>query len=284
MAESLKRIRTRIRSVESVGKLTRAMEMISVSKLRSLQKELYTSQEYFLRAEKLLDNLLASFHEVSHPLLAARGSRQKILVCPVTSDTGLCGSYNNMIIHTAEEFIRQNSSKDMSLAPVGRKGFNHFKKAAIPIVDSYSELYGRYSRAASDKITKDLIGMFLSGKADEVYVVYAKHGSDSRYRPVVEKLLNVESHGGTRVDYLLEPDIQGILDALIPLYISSKVKNILLNAFTAEHSTRVMAMNEATKNAEELLEDLVLLRNKMRQASITTEIIEVISSVEALKG
>ncbi len=284
MAESLKRVKTRIRSVESVGKLTRAMEMISVSKLRLLRKDLYSSKEYILRAEMMVNNLAASFHDIHHELLEPRPKKRRMLLCPITSDTGLCGNYNNAVIHHAEEFIRKNRDKEISLITIGRKGFSHFRKSQLPVIDSYTELYGRYSSAAGDRITKSLVEAFTSGKADEVYVAYTIFGSSSHHAQVVEKVLNVEPRGGMRVEYLVEPDINSILNELMPLYISQKVKNILLNAFTAEHSTRVTAMSEATKNAGELLEDLVLLKNKMRQARITTEIIEVISSVEALKG
>jgi F-type H+-transporting ATPase subunit gamma len=260
------------------------MEMVSVSKLKALQKQFSNSNEYFTRLQALLNNFLASFKTAVHPLLEKRPNKKKILLCLVTSDTGLCGSYNSNIIHAAEEFIRKNSTYSIEVVSIGRKGLNHFKKTGLNILYSYTELYGHYSNEFAAKVAKNLIDVFLSGRADEVYVAYANFESASRIRPSVEKLLNVEASNGRQAEYLIEPDVDGVLEELLPLYISSKIGNILLSAFTAEHSTRVIAMQEATDNAKDLREDLIILRNKMRQADITGELIEVISSVEALKG
>jgi F-type H+-transporting ATPase subunit gamma len=232
----------------------------------------------------MLRNLLSSFPGVNHRLLQQRVDKKDILLCLVTSDTGLCGSYNSAVIHMAEEFIRNHGAHTIRLLAIGRKGLNHFKKSGLVIADSYTEIYGRYASAFVDKITQRLIDIFLSGQADEVYMAYTNFVSAARHKPVIEKLLNVEADKGRELEYLIEPDAEGILDKLLPVYVSTKMRTIILSAFTAENSTRVMAMHEATDNAKGLLEDLVLLRNKMRQADITREIIEVISSVDALRG
>lgn len=284
MALSLRQLKSRISSIENIRKLTKAMEMVSVAKLKPLQRDLFSSREYSLLVNNATNNLLASFNNLNHRLLERRLDKKKILLCLITSDTGLCGSYNSNIIHIAEEFIRKNSAYEIGLLPIGRKGLNYFKKKGFFIEDSYTELYGHYSDALSDKVAKNLSDIFLSHKADEVYIAYANYISASKNYPVVEKIFNIEANDGRQSEYLVESDIDGILEYLIPLYILTKLRAILLSAFTAENSTRVIAMHEATKNAKELLDDLVVLRNKVRQANITTEITEVISSADALKG
>jgi len=284
MALSLRQIRGRIRSVENIGKITRAMEMVSSAKVNALQKRFSAQRDYFQRIEKILNNVASSFEEATHKLFLPGKNKQKILLCVVTSDTGLCGSYNSSVINTAERFISENAKRDISLVAIGKKGFNHFKKSGLSMAGAYTDLYSRYSPEACDKITNDLIKMFLSGEAGEVWVIYTYFESLARHKPAIEKILNIEKGKGITTEYLTEPDAEAILDSLIPLYVINKIRTILLSAFTTEQATRVMAMHEATVNARELLDSLTTTRNKMRQAQITGEIIEIISSAGALKG
>lgn len=284
MLQSLRTVKSRIRSVQSIKKMTQAMEMVSSAKLRSLEKELFALRRYYQQIERLLNNLLASATEARNPLLQPRPNKQNILLCLITSDTGLCGNYNSAIIHKAEEFIRSNSNRNISLLSVGKKGLNRFKKNGIAIAGAYTDLYGHYSGETADKIAKDIMVLFVSGKIDEAYVCYTNFVSVSRNKPVVEKFLNLERGNGEEIEYLTEPDMGQIIDEIIPLYLTSKIRNFLLGSFTAEQSIRVMAMHEATDNAGELLDGLVLQRNKMRQALITGELIEVVSAADAMKG
>ncbi|MDD5044579.1 MAG: ATP synthase F1 subunit gamma [Candidatus Omnitrophica bacterium] len=284
MAQSLKTVKSRIRSIENIRKITRAMEMVSSSKLKALQKEYSAFAQYYSRMEKMLNDLLASFPSSQNILLKPRLNKQKIILCVVTSDTGLCGSYNNNVIRIAEEFIEKNKDYALSLVAIGKKGLNHFKKSKLVIADTYTELYGHYSYEVAQKLVKFLLHAFLSGAADEVYAAYTNFISASRVKPVIGKVLNVERGDGEAQEYLSEPDIDTILKELVPAYVAMKMKNIILSSFTAENATRVMAMHEATDNAVELLDDLVLVRNKIRQADITRELIEVVSSADAMKG
>jgi len=284
MAQSLREVKNRITSTQNVGKITRAMEMVSVSKLTSLQKQLSVARHYFLRCEGMLNNILSGFSDSEHKLLKPKAKKENLLLCVVTADTGLCGNYNSALLRVAEEFISANKSRKISVLPIGRKGQGHFKKSGALITDSYIELYGHYSPRLADNITGSLIQRFLSAEADEVFIAYTNFISAARHTPVVEKILNVESKPGARREYLLEPNGETILEGLIPLYLRAKISAILLSAFTAENSTRMISMHKAMDNVNELLEDLVLQRNKMRQANITGEIIEIISSSDALKG
>jgi F-type H+-transporting ATPase subunit gamma len=259
------------------------MEMVSLAKLRLLQKKLSAGREYFWAIEKMLNNILGSFTDIAHPLLKPQIKGKRILLCVITSDTGLCANYNHTLINSAQEFMRK-SKFPVNLVAIGKKAFTYFRKINVPILNFYVDLYSRYSEEACDKITQYLQDKFLAGDVDEVWVAYTSFSSASRHKAVMEKILNIEPVKVSPIEYLVEPDIQTILESLLPLYIFSKMRFIFLNAFSAEQSIRAMAMHEATDNAKELLDNLVLLRNKLRQRNITTEITEVVSSAEALRA
>lgn len=280
---SLRQVKKRIRSIESTKKITRAMEMISASKLSRLEDRLDTAQSYHSRLKSLLVKLLASGAGVSHPLLEKRDDAQNITLCVITSDTGLCSTYNHKIIHRAEDFLSAFARPQVRIVAVGRKGLNYFRKKGFAIAQSYVGFHSRYSASVADQITKTLTDMFLSKETAQVWVAYTQFKSTLRYEPTIEKFLNVEGGHGQDMDYLLEPSREQILAELIPRYLSQTMKRILLESFTSEHSARMIAMRTATDNAEELMDDFILLRNKARQAAITREIIEVVSTVEALK-
>ncbi len=285
MSQSLRHIKSRIRGIESTKKLTKAMEMVSIAKLKKMEKILGNSNFYFLKVEEFLKNVLSTAEGINNPYLRqpkAQGGR--VLLCIVASDTGLCGTYNQNILRAAEKFLQKFDKNSIDLVVVGRKGFSYFKRKGYEVKHSFLGFNGRYSDALSEKILNTLTGMFLSGEVDEVYLAYTKIESASRYKIVLEKFLNISYVKDTKKEYIFEPGQESILKKLLPMFISNKLKVVLLNAFNSEHQARAVSMGGATKNAIELLEAMILLRNKMRQANITREIMEVISSAEALKG
>ncbi len=285
--QSLKQIKNRIRSVENTCKVTNAMQMISVSKLNRMDKALYSSRPYFSRLESFLNNLLAGRTQgVSKTFIDKKTISGKIALCVVASDNGLCGSYNNNIIRLAEEFILARPKESVELVCIGKRGNVYFHKHGRKIVNSYIGLNGKYSQLVADEITNYLIGLFLSGQADEVYVAYTHFKTALAQQPRVEKFLNIEPAQPTKqeINFILEPDINAILKDLIPRYMAMKMRLVLMNAFTCEHASRTVAMKTATENAHEMISGLVTLRNKVRQANITQEIMEIIASSEALKG
>jgi len=284
MIQSLRQIKSRIKSIQSTHKLTRAMEMISLTKMRSFQKALPVYKRFFSKLETMLYDLSASFEKASHPFLKASGQKKNIALCVITSDTGLCGAYNHNILGATDDFLRKSNTLKIDMITVGKKGFVYFKRKNQVISDVYTELHGRYSQGLADKISDKLIDLFVSGRADEVYVAYTFFESASRHKAVVEKFLNIDKKPGTKREYILEPEADSMLTELLPVYVRNKMRIILLSAFACEHSSRAMAMGEATENAEEVIDNLTLVRNKVRQANITKEIIEVISSADALKG
>lgn len=260
------------------------MQMISIAKLNRIEKPFLALRPYFSGLEAMLANVLSSSGFVSSPYLEKRQEIKKICLCIVASDSGLCGSYNNNVIHLAEKFIEEKGIDKVGLVVVGRKALRYFQKQGIGIFDSYTGLNGRYSQKVSDEIAERLRGLFLSAQADEVYFVYTHFETALLCRPMIKKFLSIELAPSLKREYLFEPNIDLILGELILRYISMKTGLILFEAFTAEHAARTIAMKSATDNADELLRSQVLVRNKLRQALITEDIMEIISSSEALKG
>ncbi|MDP1854353.1 MAG: ATP synthase F1 subunit gamma [Candidatus Omnitrophota bacterium] len=298
MLQSLRTIKRRIRSVENTKKITRAMEMVSGAKLKKSEAVLRAGNAYFLKLEAMFKNLLCGIDVAVHPFLEERPKNNTAL-CVITSDTGLSSTYNDNIIRLCEQFIRGQGKEKIKLITVGKKAFSYFKKRDFHILHSYVGLQGVFSKNISDEIANTLTRLFLSKEADEVYIIYTHFISALKYKPTLEKFLNIErakaaSQRGSglafniakaeEIEYILEPSRERILEDLIPRYISAKMRAILLNAFTSEHSARMIAMKAATDNAETMIDSLTLLRNKARQASITKEIIEVSSAAELLKG
>ena len=285
MIQSLKQIKNRIRSIGNTRKVTSAMEMISVAKLNRMNKALLTLKPYCQHLESLLNDALGGMEEASHPFLRGAVNREKAALCVITSDSGLCGVYNNAIIRFADEFIAERGAGRVRLITVGRKGSNHFRgREGLEIAHSYAGLLGRYSPRIADEVASLLMGMYLRQDVHEVYLAYTHYETALIQRPVVQKILNIERSVSARSGYLFEPGPARILEVLLPKYVVSRLRLAFLEAFTSEHAARTIAMKMATDNADELLQALVMLRNKVRQATITQEIMEVIAASEALKG
>lgn len=284
MAESLKAIKNRIRSIESIKKITRAMQMVSLAKLRPCENKLSALRVYLEKLKNLLGCVLAESGKMDNPLLIPAQNPKRIALCVISSDSGLCGTYNQNIFRSAENFIAGHKDFQVSIIAVGRKGFNYFKKKNFSLPLVYAEPQGNYAALMLDKIISDLTNLFLTRGADEIYLAYARFVSASRQEVKIEKFLSIDYAPDLREEYIIEPDAKSLLDEIIPAYISAKMKACLLEAKTSEHAARIISMSEATSNAEELLDGFILLRNKVRQAGITKELIEIISSAEALKG
>jgi F-type H+-transporting ATPase subunit gamma len=284
MTQSLRQIKRRIKSVESTSKLTRAMEMISIAKLRSFQVKLAFAREYFSKVDRVWNDYLPKFRPHDHPLLANRLQKKKITLCVFTSDTGLCGSYNADILRLAKNFIAEKKDFSVDVVTFGKRGFVYFKKAGFSISDAFVDTHGRYQQALADQLALRLMNLFLSQEADEIYVAYTSFDGATRRRVLIEKILNMGIPGNKFVRYIAEPDSASFLNDFIPFYLVAKIRFMMVSSYTAEHSARGLAMGEATDNAKDMMQSLTLSRNKIRQANITREIIEVISSTDALRG
>ena len=282
--QNLRQIKIRIKSIENTRKITRAMEMVSASKLNRSKGSFYSIRPYVGALEVMMRDLLSDSPEVKSSLLQKREHIKNTALCVVTSDTGLCGAYNNNMLRYAEKFITDLQSPAVSIIAVGKEAYTYFLKKGFRVDGSYLGLYGRCSSNISNTIAGDLTGIFTRHEADEVYIAYTRFNPSLQHVPTVEKLLNIEPDRQVKNHYIFERSAQAILDSLLPVYISCKIDAIIAEAFTSEHSARMLAMKTATDNAQDLIEQLTLARNKARQFAITKEVLEIAASAEALKG
>lgn len=283
MLQNLRQIKIRIKSVESTKRIMRAMEMVSAAKLGRVKSAFHSARIYYGSFEQMVKNLVADIEEPAHPLLQNRPHVRSIALCVIASDTGLCGVYNTNILRTADSFLRNHNQYSIKLITVGKEAFNHLKGSGLPITP-YIGLHGRYSRETADEITRALVDAYTNGETDEVYIAYTRFSPLLRHEPVVEKFLNIECGGASTKNHIFEPAADELLDNMLPVYITNKMRVILLDAFTAEHSARMLAMKTANDNAADLIDKLNLIRNKARQFAITKEVLEIAASAEALKG
>ncbi|MDD5128415.1 MAG: ATP synthase F1 subunit gamma [Candidatus Omnitrophica bacterium] len=284
MSQSIKQIKNRIRSVENTKKVTGAMQMISVVKLNRIEDQLFALRPYALRMENLMYNLAGLSDQLASEYFNKRSSDSDIVLCLITSDNGLCGMYNQNVIRLAEEFLQNNQRQKVKLIVVGQKGLSYFRSRQVEIYNSYIGLNAKFTQNFCDKITAELSQLFLSGKAGSVYLAYTYFENSLMQKAILQRLLSIEPRKAEPEEYIAEPDLKSILTDLIPKYLLIKMRLVFLEAFTSEHAARTISMKTATDNARELLEGLVLLRNKVRQAGITQDILEITSSAEALRG
>jgi F-type H+-transporting ATPase subunit gamma len=285
---TLRDLRRRIRSVQGTQQITKAMEMVAAAKLRKAQTKLESSRPYASKMQSLLNNLSGRAASLSHPLFEKREVK-KICLVVITSDRGLCGSYNHNVIHQAEQFLKKLDPGKVFLMIIGKKAYTYFAKRPWTTKQKYLNLGGNLKFAQVKNISGDLVNLFLSGEADEIHFAYTRFVSAMTHRVTLEKFLNIESQANSEskesyVDYIFEPDPEKIFAELLPNYCLIRVQMFLAESFASEHGSRMISMGAATKNAEEMIQHLTLVLNKLRQASITKEMLEITTGAEALKG
>jgi F-type H+-transporting ATPase subunit gamma len=293
MAKGIKELRRRIRSIKSTKKITRAREMVSASKLRRSQTVMEGAKPFTLKLEQLLGRLARSSSAQQNPLFDKRpaGSAPPLLLL-FTSDRGLCGAFNANLIKLAEKYMQAHPDAFMYI--VGRKGRDYFRRRyPDQIVESIVDTGGRVDGKMTDRIGSEIVGMFLEKKVSEINIVASEFLSTATNRPRLSRYLPLEAEafgvadeqeGAKAIDYLLEPSPDRVFEALLPRYLRNKIYLSMAETVTSEHASRMLAMNNATKNCNELETKFTLQMNKARQAAITTEIIEIVSGAEALAG
>jgi len=287
MSESLRQIKLRIKSIENTEKVVHAMQMISAAKMRRFDALYNSFHPYYLKLESMLKDIFASDTAIANPFLETRPGVKRLALCVIASDTGLCGNYNEVILTRAREFIDSHGADKVELIAVGRKAHNYFKRLGIRTLHAYEDMTLRDTNRLSEDLAAKLTGLFLLKTVDEVYIIYTHPQSLVRRKAIVEKFLNISREApvhGSPTTYICEPDAERLIGKLIPAYISAKMKFILIEAFRSEHAARMVAMQTATDNAEDLVDTLTLQRNKARQTMITKEMLEISSAAEALKG
>lgn len=278
---TLREIRNKLKSVENIKKITQAMEMVAASRFRRSQEKTEQARPYMDELRKILNNLLLSSSELAHPLLKPKEKKDKIGLVVIAGDRGLCGSYNNNIFTAADRFLKNHPPENVELILIGQKAATHFLQKKWKIRQSIIDGVGKMSFDRVKTLADDLIRYFLFEGLDEIWLLYTHFQTVMKRKTVLERLLNIEitqpEAGAASPNYTFEPNEQDIFSGIIPLYCTAKVQLVLNEAFTSELAARILAMRSATKNAEELIETLTLVRNKVRQTSITRELIEITS-------
>jgi len=282
---SLLDIRRRIRSVKNTQQLTKAMKTVSAAKLRRAQERVLNARPYAEQLKRVLSNLTRRLENVSHPLLEVR-PEEKILLVVVTADRGLCGAFNANILRTATTFLRQHAAQTVSLATVGRKGRDFFRRRGIAIRSEFVNIFSKLDYSHAKDIAEAVMQAYSEAEVDAVYVVYNEFKSVIQQRVVVEKLLPLNRSEleatESAVDYIFEQPPQDIFNRLLPRYVEVQVYRALLESGASEHGARMASMDTASRNAGEMIDMLTLNMNRVRQAAITREIIEVVSGAGAL--
>jgi F-type H+-transporting ATPase subunit gamma len=288
---SLIDLRRRVRAVKNTQQITKAMKMVAASKLRRAQDRIMNARPYARGMQRVLASLAARVDPSSHPLLMVRetGPSSRTLVLVVTGDKGLCGSFNTNAIKAAGAFIAE-SDVPCLLGLIGRKGRDFFVRRGFAVMFEHTGLFQTLRYDHAQAIAQAAIEAFTAGKVDRVMLVYNEFRSVISQRVVAEQLLpipRVEIEGlgvtdGAGVDYLYEPAPQEIFDQLLPRYVEVQAYRALLESNAAFFAAQMTAMDTATKNSSEMIGALTLYMNKVRQAAITREIIEVVSGAEAL--
>lgn len=297
MGENVKALRRRLRSIRNTSKITRAMQMVSAAKLRRAQETLNSGRPYTQGLRKVLGHLSGGGASFEHPFFEKRATcRSRVIVC-ITGDRGLAGAYNMSAIKKTAALIAQ-STMPVKLVCVGKKGFDFFKSRPTPIAHSVTTFNGGASSADTNPIADKLAMMFVKGEADEILLVFNSFVSSLSYDTKVQTLLPLRpeeltggeaaKHGATAKgyvdDYLLEPTADEVFANLMPRFLRNIFYMTLIEHFTAEHSARMTAMSNATRNGEELIQKVSMVMNKARQSAITTEITEIVSGADALSS
>jgi F-type H+-transporting ATPase subunit gamma len=295
---SLLDLRRRIRAVKSTQQITKAMKMISASKLRRAQDRVMGARPFARQMARVLNSLASRVDPSTHPLLMEPEPHPeaKVLLIVVTADKGLCGAFNTNIIKAAGAFIASSTDRAVALGLVGRKGRDFFRRRALEIRLEEIGIFQRVKYVDAQRIAREAIDEFTAGRASRVYIVYNEFKSVMQQRIVTEQLLpipkgEIDAPGpggsGLRapvqgdVDYLYEPAPAKIFEDLLPRHIEIQVYRALLESAAAEHAARMTAMDAASKNSGEIIDNLTLYMNKVRQAAITREIIEVVSGAQS---
>jgi F-type H+-transporting ATPase subunit gamma len=282
---SLLDLRRRIRSVQNTQQITKAMKTVSTAKFKKAQRTVVEGRPQWHEEPSLLARLSAWAGRSAHPLFAAR-PETRVHIVVVTSDKGLCGAFNSSLLARAAELVAEKAkSSDVRLVLIGKKAVNYFKKHPAKIERSIPDRTDKLARSETDALARELVKKYVFQETDGVYLVYNEFKSILAPKLMFTRLLPVvpdpAAEPAPAPDW--EPGISAMLAALVPRYLEEQIAHALAESQAAEQAARMMAMDNASKNAEELIGDLVLVMNKIRQAGITKELLEIMTAVEALK-
>ncbi|MBU0728120.1 MAG: ATP synthase F1 subunit gamma [Proteobacteria bacterium] len=287
---SLKDVKNQIGGVKKTSQITKAMNMVAAAKLRGAQQKMVDFRPYTAKFNDAMSSLSANMDSGQFPLMESREVKTVELLV-VTSDRGLCGSFNSNILKVAEKMMRrfEEEGKKVTLVCVGKKGARYFNKTG-KVRQKFPDIMGTFQMFNARAIAQDVAANFLAGDADEAHVVYSRFHSVASQRPETELLLPVRPVAGEAVasktsgDYIYEPSTGEIMEVLLPLYLNVMVYHAMLEVGASEHAARMSAMDNATTACKDIISNLTLIYNKARQSGITSELMDIVGGAEALKG
>ena len=288
---TLRDILRKIGAVKKTQQITRAMNMVAASRLRNTMEKMESFEPYAAKFAEVLGNLASRIDPEIHPLLVKKEQVSQVELLHFTADRGLCGSFNTNTINMAEKWIKeqQENGRDCSLTLVGRKGRDYFRKQDVNITTSHIQVYGKIDISFINQMTRELTDRYLNDEIDEVQMIYTRFIGMAKQEPTLVKLIPIdppqkeEGSEETSAEYLCEPSAEELLIELLPKHISVQIFNAFLQNEVSEHAARMAAMDNATKNCREMVENLTLVYNKARQAAITAELMDIVGGAEAIK-
>jgi len=283
---NLRDVKQRIRSVKNTEQMTKAMKLVSASKLRKAQAAIQTARPYAHKMRDVMNHLVARCNKDLHPLLDNRTGNRVLLVV-ITADRGLCGAFNSNIVKMTQELIKENTDREISLFIAGKKGLDFFQNRPYKIQDKYLGWTKDFEYLKAVEIGDMLAQLFIENKTDRIYMVYNEFKSIMLQEVIREQLLPIvseEAGDDQLTDYIFEPDEETILEDLLKRYMTTQIYRAFLESSASEHGARMTAMDSASRNAKEMIGKLTLFYNRTRQAHITKELIEIVNGAEALKG
>ena len=293
MSGALKEVRNRIVSVQSTQQITKAMKMVSAAKLRRAQDAITQMRPYAQKLQEMLSNIVSGSEGDMSLNLAAERPVEKVMIIVVTSDRGLCGGYNSNLIKLAklvikEKYAAQYAKGNVTILPIGKKGYEHFLKNGYKVVDAYWDIFTGLSYGKVQSAAKYAMDTFAKGEVDAVELVYSEFKNAATQQYIAEQFLPVKKAADTgskkNADFIFEPNKEVLVAELMPKILNTQLYKAVLDGNASEHGARMTAMDKASDNANELLKSLKISYNRARQAAITTELTEIVSGAAALQG
>lgn len=289
---TLRDIRRRISSIQNIQQVTRAMYLVAAARVRRAQEGLLAARPYAQEMRTLLQNLAFQEDPAVHPLISKRKTGGLVCLVVVTSDRGLCGSFNASLIRRAVSQIEAYGERPHEIICVGRKGLDFFRKRKFLVARDYLGVFQNLEFKNAVAIAEEIMDRFSTGELNQVDVIYNQFGSVIQQEVIVDRFLPIPARKSVQnlemfpefVDYLFEPDPKGVLDLLVPRHLHFQIWRMLLESNAAEQGARMTAMDNATKNAGDLIDELMQDLNKARQTAITLELMDIVGGAEALEG
>jgi len=290
---TLSDIKRKIGAVKKTRQITKAMNMVAAAKLRGAQMKMESFEPYATKFAEVLGNLASRIESDIHPLLVKKEKMARVELLHFSGDKGLCGSFNANLFNRAQKWIKEQKENgvDIRLTVVGKRGRDFFKKRGYDIIGSHINAYGSVDISFVNQITRGMIDRYLSDEVDGVYMIYSRFISMAKQLPTLVKLIPIEppmsedeEQTGAEAEYLCEPNPEGLMIELLPKHINVQIYNAFLQNETSEHAARMAAMDNASRNCNDLVDSLTLAYNKARQAAVTAELMDIVGGAAALKG